>query len=372
MSEVILTRKTLYDLVWSEPMLKLSKKYVISDVGLRKICISMDIPLPRAGHWMKLQAGKKVPKQKLPENYTGKTEVKLELREDGKVYNTGIYSESKKVQNEIKTSFENDLKVPERLTSRDPLIVAAKQSLAQKNKSYRFEGLIETGRGILDIQVSVLNVSRALRFMDCLLKMLRLRGHDIEVNSQGTHAIVDGEKIKMICREKCTRVISTKYSWSSYEFHANGLLSFKTDGYHGGEWVDGSKLIEEQIPAIIAKMEISVKDLRIIQEENRVRMQAYEEERLKEKATEERKAKELRDFKTLLNEAHRWHDSQILRTYLDAVEQNVALNNSKREEFDQWLTWAKRKADWYDPILEASDELLTNIDKAALEEKLAW
>jgi len=151
--------------------------------------------------------------------------------------------------------------------------------------------------------------------------------------------------------------------------HGNGLLSFKTEGYHGGEWVDGNKLIEEQVPAIIAKMEISVKDLHTFQEENRVRMQAYEAERLKENESTERKAKELRDFKTLLNEAYRWHNSQILRTYLDTIERNLTLDNSKREEFDQWLIWAKQKADWYDPTVEASDELLTNIDKVTLTEK---
>ena len=36
----------MYDLVWSEPMLSLSKKYNISDVGLRKTCIRMSIPMP--------------------------------------------------------------------------------------------------------------------------------------------------------------------------------------------------------------------------------------------------------------------------------------------------------------------------------------
>lgn len=69
MSEVVLTRNELNNIVWSEPMLKLAEKYAISDVGLRKICNGMYIPLPRAAHWMKLQVGKNVPQPKLPENY---------------------------------------------------------------------------------------------------------------------------------------------------------------------------------------------------------------------------------------------------------------------------------------------------------------
>lgn len=366
MNTVVITRNELYDLVWTEPMIKLSKKYVISDVGLRKICINMDIPLPRAGHWMKLQAGKKVPKQKLSENYNGKTEVKLELREEGKVYNTGILSETNKVQNEIKANFGNELKISERLTARNPLIIAAKQSLSQKNKSYRFQGLIETGKGILDIQVSVANVSRALRFMECLLKMLSLRGHNVEVNSQGTYAIVDGEKIKMICREKCKRVVSTKYSWNSHEFHANGILSFKTDGFHGGEWVDGNKLIEEHIPAIIAKMEISVKDLHRIQKESRDHFAALDAERRKVEAIKLQKDKELADFKSLLSEANRWHNVQLLRNYLEACEQKAKQDNTKTADFDQWFNWAKKKTDWYDPFVNSSDELLEDFDKVSL------
>jgi len=60
MEMATLTRRELYDLVWSTPMTAIAKKYLISDVGLRKICISMNIPLPRAGHWEKIKAGKPI------------------------------------------------------------------------------------------------------------------------------------------------------------------------------------------------------------------------------------------------------------------------------------------------------------------------
>ena len=55
-----LSRKELYKLVWSESLLSLSRKYAISDVGLRKICIKMRIPHPKNGDWAKMEAGKKV------------------------------------------------------------------------------------------------------------------------------------------------------------------------------------------------------------------------------------------------------------------------------------------------------------------------
>ena len=43
MKEKVLTRKELYDLVWSKPLTTLSKEFAISDVGLRKICIKIQI-----------------------------------------------------------------------------------------------------------------------------------------------------------------------------------------------------------------------------------------------------------------------------------------------------------------------------------------
>ena len=40
------TDEELYDLVWSEPMTTVCKRFGISDNGLRKHCKSMNIPTP--------------------------------------------------------------------------------------------------------------------------------------------------------------------------------------------------------------------------------------------------------------------------------------------------------------------------------------
>jgi hypothetical protein len=61
-----LTREELYDLVWSEPMSQLAKKFGLSDVGLAKICRSVLIPVPERGYWAKRQAGKQTTIRPLP------------------------------------------------------------------------------------------------------------------------------------------------------------------------------------------------------------------------------------------------------------------------------------------------------------------
>jgi hypothetical protein len=53
-----LSRKELYDLVWSEPLKTLCSRFGISDVALKKTCARSAIPTPERGYWAKKDAGK--------------------------------------------------------------------------------------------------------------------------------------------------------------------------------------------------------------------------------------------------------------------------------------------------------------------------
>lgn len=66
-------RQKLFDEVWATPVKTVAKKHGLSDVGLRKICIALDIPMPPRGYWAKLAAGKTVPKPPLHETTTTAT-----------------------------------------------------------------------------------------------------------------------------------------------------------------------------------------------------------------------------------------------------------------------------------------------------------
>lgn len=64
--ENIYERDVLYQQVWSMPMLQLAKGYGISNSGLKKICLQLDIPVPPAGYWAKMKSGKSVGRIVLP------------------------------------------------------------------------------------------------------------------------------------------------------------------------------------------------------------------------------------------------------------------------------------------------------------------
>jgi hypothetical protein len=55
-----LTRRELFDLVWSKPVTKVAAGLGISDVAVKKICDKHRIPVPGRGYWAKVAAGQRL------------------------------------------------------------------------------------------------------------------------------------------------------------------------------------------------------------------------------------------------------------------------------------------------------------------------
>lgn len=69
------SRQELYDLVWSEPVSKLARRFGLSDVGLAKACKRKDIPKPPLGYWAKRNASKKTVRPPLPRRGPGMSDT---------------------------------------------------------------------------------------------------------------------------------------------------------------------------------------------------------------------------------------------------------------------------------------------------------
>ena len=59
-------RGTLYDQVWSKPILDVAKGYRISGVRLAKVCRALSIPVPPRGYWARVRSGTSARKPPLP------------------------------------------------------------------------------------------------------------------------------------------------------------------------------------------------------------------------------------------------------------------------------------------------------------------
>jgi hypothetical protein len=66
-TSILWNRVELYNEVWDQPLVKLSRKYGISDVRLGKVCRKLKIPHPGRGYWAKRKAGVPVESLPLPE-----------------------------------------------------------------------------------------------------------------------------------------------------------------------------------------------------------------------------------------------------------------------------------------------------------------
>lgn len=366
MGKEILTRRMLYDLVWSVPMTTLSKKYAISDVGLRKVCIRMNIPMPQSGHWQKLQFGKKIKRVILDANYKGDNEVSLELRTHETKENLDEASLEKQQQQLIELELKSLLSVPEKLTNPHQLIFEAKENLNNRDR-YEDKGLINPGRGILNIKVSRANIARALRFMDTLIKTLESRGHFLEIRNGKTNVVIEGQQIEVQFREKLRKEIVKGERWNTANFLPTGLLAFQINGFNNKEWKDGTVQIEDQLSKILARLE-KIGQEKKLRELERIKEKEINEAKEKiRKDYEQRKAQDLKYFKDTLSKASRWHKATNLRNYIDEVEAKAIADNSLNDDSKKWLAWARKKADWYDPFIEKEDELLTEIDRETLE-----
>lgn len=58
MSDIRIKRDELYEQVWAQPLTTLAASYGLSDVGLRKICKKLKIPLPGRGFWQRIGKGR--------------------------------------------------------------------------------------------------------------------------------------------------------------------------------------------------------------------------------------------------------------------------------------------------------------------------
>jgi hypothetical protein len=367
MEKVTLTRKELHDLVWKETMTALSKKYALSDNGFRKLCIRMNIPIPRNGYWQKINFNKSVIIDKLPAEFKGEDKIQIEIRKEGSEVNLD-QSPLTILTKQILEDKNAPLIVSQTLDKPDKLIVATKNYFSNKKKK---NWDYKRGDNILSISAEPENEERALCFMDALIKLIQYRGHSVKVMNDVTLTIINGTEIPIQLRETTKRVFDRNNGYSDqYKYVPNGVFVLKTGNWsREKEWRDGKLKIEEQLGKILAKLEIDAQEIKIREEESRIRRLKYDEELRIKKELEKRRQIELANFKFLLANAERLDKATKLRNYIKTVEDNVAENNSTDQELSNWISWAKDKADWYDPLVKKEDELLNDNDIKELEEK---
>lgn len=354
METIELTRKQLYDLVWSTPISKLAQQYACSSDGIKKICKKFEIPMPQNGFWLKLKHNKKVKIEKLNPIFGGIDKIVLTIREEGNTVNfdqTPLTIRTKEIENDPNAP----LTVPEIITNPDILTVQTKDYWKGKIK---FNSYREDNRIVYPIRVGNDCEKRALLFMDSFTKLLRYRGHTWSKEYSYTGVLIDTVFIEIDLREASKRIPpTTKYGSSQYI--PTGELIIKMGKYSGEkEWRDGKTKVEAILAKIMAKLEIYAAQEKIRKEESRIYRLKYEEEKERKEEIVKRRNEEIEKFSQLVNLSEQYNKTILVRRYIEAERQNAINTNNLTLDKQHWLNWATAKADWLDPLIKKPDDII--------------
>jgi hypothetical protein len=346
---VEVAREQLYAEVWATPMIKLAKKYGLSDVGLRKACKRNNIPTPPAGYWAKLAHGKKVKNPKLPSmDDAPPIRFQISASDNMGLKDSALAAETEKLL-AFEAQAENRIVVPEEAGTLHPFTEEIKADRRPEDAKTRF---------LLDVSKPYL--SRALRVADALIRALDARGYLMngifeQSLSLGITEILDSV-MKESARERMEKSGATRADpFADYARFPTGRLKLQVDPkqYHLGDgirhnWADGkTQRIEDFLNDVICsliKKAATQRDRDLMWERLRLQ-QAEEERRLKEEAERIQRKKERRA--ELIQEAELWQKAKLIREYITAYENEHGVSGQTK--------WAREEADRLDPLKTGGD-----------------
>ena len=357
-------REQLYEQVWSEPVTKVAKRYAISDVGLRKICLGLEVPLPPVGYWAKLAAGKTVKRSPLKPTKGPTT-----------------YRQSRYVDEDFDARYRESLEkdspdkpptpsLPMRTSLDDclPLVKRVAKILEGKRRDTE-EWRFCDGAGLMWVSASRANSLRAALLLNLVLESLKAAGYAISADAKsGTRAFVTVLQFNFSfrIREKSRRVpvpltreqrqknedVGFDHFTQQYEHEPIGefeLVATEPDGSLELAKIGDSRAsrVETRIPAFVERLrELAIRHQvqGEIAEERRVIAEA-ETEKQRRQAEVRRKAleqlKHVEDLAAQLERANR------LRRLADEFE-NQGLSAADGVVDAKWI---RRAADWLDPTV---------------------
>ncbi len=264
---------------------------------------------------------------------------------------------------EITELHSSIIKGVSRLTNPDKLIRELKVDLKLKKSSFRYEGMISSSASIIDVLVTPKNVGRATKLLDAFVKLLKARGHQITFKNNLTYLIVAEEEIPMALKERRNRTMVQGKYYPQAQYSPSNVLYFKIGtSYWVREFSDTTIPLEDKLAKIVAWLEVESQRKKIERAEIRAYHEKREREREAELKAQKMKEDELYKFKELLNGANRWHQTKILREYV----KTKAEHTSQCQDIKDWVEWANKKADWYDPLIEINDDLLNDYNRDEL------
>lgn len=368
-----LTRKELYELVWSEPVQAVAERFGMSDRGLAKLCERHAIPTPGRGYWRQKETGhpaRRLPLPKLHPTHQGLATVRLP---EPQVIVHPIPKpepppDPPRVAAQREFEAANPILVGE-LPERPHPLVRATRAGARKLKEGSSERVHASGDSSLNLAVTAATRDRGFRILEAMCKAFKQRGWPVAAR-QGDHGDsqveVHGVKIAFSLEERLRqqerpkpkpidRLLQPSLIFQErYEYIPTGELVLKAwhNTWSKSKWRDGKrqcvedKLNDFMITVVaIADAHIKWKEDQVVQERRRL-----EEEKVR---WERQRRQEEEDYrgKMLVQLASRWREAESLKAFVAAARSGIDLSSEDSDDqMERWLRWAGGYAERLDPL----------------------
>lgn len=375
-------REKLYEEVWAKPVVQVAVQYGVSDVAIHKICKSLNVPVPPRGYWARIRAGEKIKKPPLPVAKGISEKTGLKTFEGTKVPTAPKQTLSFLTEDERQKVLlgAEQIQLPDENAKLHNKIRAYHSKVKEWNKNDRKpEGAQRSFKNYTDRPpflagvISSETLPRVYRILDALYRQVEILGGSVnddlslqirnehvsleisEAQDEIKHEITRQEAQELIIYEDAMRhnKWASKPNIRKYDYIFNGKLRIciRQSRY----FRDSEK---EKVESRLGDMLIELYEESEVVRKNR---EAYEEEKRRE-AEEKRLREERRNryneevdkTAALTNMAQDYDIACKIRAYINALEPKVDMKDEKTAEF---IDWAKKKADWFDPTVAREDEL---------------
>ncbi|WP_204321152.1 hypothetical protein [Cupriavidus neocaledonicus] len=378
-------RETLYNEVWTDPVTVVAPRYGLSDVGLAKICRTLAIPLPSRGYWAKVKAGRimnRVPLPDLKQEHLSRTGlVKLPPEQ------AEIREATRKASARLRKELHVEPLPEQSSSSLHPLVRSASERLRRRDGWPENTLLRSAPKDVLNISVTKASLDRTLGIVDGLIKSLATQGFEFEVNpDQGetlirwletgtTMAFSLAEQVKRLphvitpAEERAQKRYWGRSRWDGsveypniarYDFIPTGVLTIEVGRWPSrSSWKDTPRTrLEQRLSGVIAGVLDLARQTHAKQLEETRRKEAHQRAVAHYEFLTRRLTDEVERFKQLESQATNWERAARLRDYANAVERQTAATGGPSAEQVDWLSWARAKADWLDPLVQVSDPII--------------
>jgi hypothetical protein len=131
-----------------------------------------------------------------------------------------------------------------------------------------------------------------------------------------------------------------------FDWHPTGRLTLTVGSWPSRKWNDTERsLIESRLSGIVAAIVGLAEAKRAKEEEEERRRRTYEEARARCEAQVRARNEERRQLRSLFRDASRLQRAKRLCDFIAAVEDRARQDGTLTPEKQQWIEWARAKAD---------------------------